>query len=506
MIRQLEDIYPEGSDLTIMNTYYNYPVYKDGKKLSDDFLLLTYRDNVTGKKNHIEIKKPEYRYYMLYDDEKTPDYGMLFVEREKVRSIDVPFNVLEKDIAKRTNNVDFYKRNLRDRNRIANRRLHTHPRVFFSDVNIENHYRFRFANTYMNNLFPIHKAFFDIEVDGKFAAGDFVELGECEINCVTYLDAKLMKAFTFILRNPNNPQIAKLEENINSGKFGYQEIHSFITEACGGPKRMQDFKLENLQYSIQFYTQEIDLIAALFETIHETDPDFVEGWNSSAFDISYIIARIYKLGHDPADIMCNQKWKYKVVKNYVDVRNINNGKTPERGDYTYISGNPVFIDQMIQYASIRKPKFGSMGSTKLDDIGEKESGIKKLDYHHITNEVTELPWLDFLTFVLYNIMDTIVQYAIEFNTQDLEYIFTKAVVNNTVYHKAHRQTIYLVNRIAAEFYKMGYIIGNNQNRENEKPPKYLGAVVGEPKYTNDFSKMKIQGTPIFVVENLYDFD
>ena len=104
-------------------------------------------------------------------------------------------------------------------------------------------------------------------------------------------------------------------------------------------------------------------------------------------------------------------------------------------------------------------------------------------------------------------MDVIVQKCIEKKTQDLEYIFSKCVVNNTSYNKGHRQTVYLINRMAADWYKMGYIIGNNSNRDNPKPPKYLGAIVGIPTNTDDYSKMHLpDGTPLWVCENLVDYD
>ena len=92
---------------------------------------------------------------------------------------------------------------------------------------------------------------------------------------------------------------------------------------------------------------------------------------------------------------------------------------------------------MIQYASRRKSKIGSYASFKLDDIGLMETGVQKLDYSHITNSVLELPWLDFKTFVLYNIMDTIVQKCIETKTQDLEYIFTKCFTHFTFHLLLH---------------------------------------------------------------------
>ena len=92
----------------------------------------------------------------------------------------------------------------------------------------------------------------------------------------------------------------------------------------------------------------------------------------------------------------------------------------------------LFVESY-SFASKRKAKIGSYKSFKLDDIGELETGVHKLDYSHITTKLAKLPRLDFKTFVLYNIMDTVVQKCIETQTQDLEYIFTKCLVNNTIY-------------------------------------------------------------------------
>lgn len=503
MIPELEKKYPEGSDITIYNTYYNYPIYQDGKKVHDDFIYLIYKDNKTGEKKYELINKPDYTYYLAKEGESL-DYSRLFIERSKVDQINVPFTELNKSIAEKTGNIEFYKANLANRNKSENAKLHTDPRVFFSDTNIEDHYRFKFAQTYSNEITKLNKGFFDIEVDGKWAAGDFVEMGECAINCVSFHDDKSNKVFTFILRDKRNPQIQQLEDEWKSGKFSKNEIKEFVINSVGGKNKAKKYGLVDTDYELLFYDVEIQLIQALFGIMHLCSPDFILGWNSSAFDLNYIIARIYKLGYDPADIMCDQSWPIKVVKNYVDERNIN--ELAERGDYTFISGLPVFIDQMIQYASRRKSKIGSYKSFKLDDIGLLEAGVQKLDYHHITNSVTELPWLDFKTFVLYNIMDVVVQKCIESKTQDLEYISAKCIANNTIYRKGHRQTVYLVNRMANDWYKMGYIIGNNVNRWNEKPPKFLGALVGDPTHTDNYSKLRINGRPIWVCDNCQDYD
>ena len=178
----------------------------------------------------------------------------------------------------------------------------------------------------------------------------------------------------------------------------------------------------------------------------------------------------------------------------------------ERGDYTFISGHTVWLDQMIQFASRRKAKFGSFDSFKLDDIGMKVAKVRKLDYSHITNNITMLPWLDFTTFFLYNIFDVVVQKCIEQKNEDIEYIYAKCMINNTSYRRGHRQTVYLINRMTKEFDKLGFTIGNNVNRWNEKPEKFAGALVHDPVYTSDYAKVKINGISIFVVNNLQDFD
>ena len=504
MLPELEKQYPEGSDLTIMNTFYQYPKFEDGKKVEDDYIALIYKDNVTGKKKYKIIKKPEYTFYVLKNEADRVNYNRMFIERDKVTPVTVPYLEVEKEIAKLTGNEEFYATNIKNRNKALNNQLHTNPDIFYSDANIEDHYRFKFANTYGNEIKKIKKGFFDIEVDGKWAAGDFVLPGECAINCVSFYNEGTDTVYTYILRDERNPLIEKFENEFKSGSFIYDEIRNFVIEAVGGMKQAKKYNLLNTKFQVNFYDDELYMIKDLFRNIHFCSPDFIEGWNSSGFDLPYIIQRIINLGGNPEEIMCDECWPIKAVKHYVDQKHLN--ELAERGDYTFISGLPVFLDQMIQYASRRKSKIGSYKSFKLDDIGLKEAKVRKLDYHHITNSVLELPWLDFKTFVLYNIMDVIVQKCIETKTNDLEYIFSKCVVNNTVYQKGHRQTVYLINRMCAEWYKMGYIIGNNCNRDNPKPPKYLGALVGDPLNTNDFSKMTINDRAIWICENLIDYD
>ena len=510
--------YKEGSDLTIMNCYYQYPRKNEDNTYDKDYLVIVYKDNNTGIKHHEIIEEPEYTYYKTKQDIGELTHNLLFIDKDKVEPITCKFRDIEKSIVencpteyiahtdslKFKNNKEWFKYNNSINDRNENKKLHTITDIFRSDMSIEDYYRLEFSKKYLNTVNKVTKAYFDIEEDSRWMRGDFPQPGECPINAISLLDEAHDKIVTFLLRDSRNTMIQELEDKWNNGIFNQEYIHSFVETNIGGWKQMTRNKLNNTQFELRFYSDEVELLKCFFKQVHEFNPDFIMGWNSSGFDLVHIIERCYALRVNPEDVMCNQEWEKKVVKHYVDQRNLS--LLAERGDYTFISGDSIWIDQCIQFASRRKSKIGSFTSFKLDDIGELSAKVKKLDYHHITNDIGMLPWLDYETFVLYNIFDVIVQKCIENKGQDIDYLFAKCVVNNTSYKKGHRQTVYLVNRMTKEFDHLGFIIGNNINRWNKEPEKFLGALVGDPKKTNSYSKMTIQGIPIWVCENLQDFD
>ena len=307
------------------------------------------------------------------------------------------------------------------------------------------------------------------------------------------------------MRSPNNPQITEFENYYNTN--GSQFIYDFVSEAIGGWKKMTKYKLVNTEFQLRFYDNEIELLRDFIDTVYKFDPDFIEGWNSSAFDLEYIIHRIAVLGYDPVEFLSDPTWEFPFLYNHIDNRHIND--FAERGDYTRIASNTVWMDQMIQFCSKRKAKMGSFTSFKLDDIAWLIAKVHKYDYSSITNDIGELPYLNYKIFVMYNIIDVISAKCIETSTQDLEYIFTKCIDNCTTYAKGHRQTVYLINRMGKEWYNMPekYIIGNNVNKNNPKPEKFQGALVENPLDTSDLLKQKTKyGSPLNIADNGVDFD
>lgn len=522
------ELHPErkpGSNITILNTIYVPPRKDDSgieSKWLPDRMYIIYKDLDTGKKNFMCMEKPDYTWYL---DENPTAYPRLFAPVDELTPITCPLNRIEQSIAKETNNMEFFKHNIQSGNRDANRALHDDTRVFNSDMNPSDWYRMKFAEKYENQLCSISKAYFDIEADTIHMAGDFPEMGECPVNAVTLILQDQMKAYTFLLRNKNNPQVKEFEDSISDKLFS--ELKAFIEASVNGPDHgefhnlanklatfydpslndtpYKSYGLDKLDFNFLFYDEddEIKMIQDLFGAINSYQPDFALAWNMG-FDVPYLKARIEKLGYTPESIMCHPDFPDKSAIYFIDERVLN--EWAERGDKATISSYTVYLDQLIQFASRRKGQ-NQFTSYSLDSIGEAVAGVGKLDYKQITTSISELPYKDYKTFVFYNIMDVIVQYCIEHKTNDIDYVFNKALVNNTRYSKAHRQTVYLTNRGAKEFKDQGFIIGNNHNR-GTKPPdkKFPGAFVADPSQVNDTSRVRIDGHPVNLFDNLDDFD
>lgn len=492
--------YPTGSDITIVNTAYHYSRKQEDGSYSKDNLIITYRDNVTGKKGYEIFETPDYDFYMANDDVYI-DHHLLTIELDKVHKVTTPYKDLEYTIAKLTGNEEFYFNNLKVGNRSANKELHHLKNVFASTFNIEDQYRHKFAMDYTNNLFNIKKAYFDIEVDSIDLVGDFpyAEEAECPVNAISYINEEDNSINSFLLRNPKNPLIMEFEKEVASGTL-FAELQNFIIQSVT-PKLAEKYGMTNFKINFHFYDEEIRLIQDFFLLVNKQKPDFLIAWNM-AYDIPYLYNRIKNLGYDPRDIMCHKDFpkEFREARYYIDTRA---SEFAERGDFYDISSYTVYLDQLIHFASRRKGQ-KALDSYKLDDIGSSIAGIHKLDYSYITTNIAKLPYLNYKVFVFYNIMDTIVQKGIEEKVKDLNYVFGKCLVNNTRYVKCHRQTVYLANRACAEWFKDGLVMGNGSGVKEKIA--FPGALVGDPLNNSDYSKFKQDNQIMNIADNLCDFD
>ena len=495
------------SNITLMNTiFFRDRVETERGPRYTEYLDIVYKDCNTGKKFMQEIANPDYEYYLIKPDKVKP-YPQLYVPEEDIITRTVPNNQLLKEIAKDTGNERFFNENNRSGERQKNQELHTHPAVLGSDRNIEDHYRFRFGEMYTRDPLPITKSFMDIEVDTIDINYDFpnVETAQCPINAVSIILQHKKQIYTLLLRDKNNPLIAEFEEEVKQGTI-FSELNQFIINAVGGYEKADYYGILDIATSFMFYDEEneIDLIVDLFKIINTEKPDFLLTWNM-AFDMVYIINRIKSLGYSPEEIICHPDFQVKHCEYRVD-RGENFSVYAERGDNAVITSYTVYLDQLIHFASRRKGGEKFLNYT-LDYIGEKITGVRKLNYKGITSILGELPRKDYKTFVFYNIMDTIVQYCIEFKVEDIEYVYFKALKNDVRYHKCHRQTVYLTNRVQLEFRKRGFILGNNCNRSKTGPDGDLpGAFVADPLLVKNINKIKIFEIFVMIYELLLDSD
>lgn len=496
--------YKEGSDLTILNATYHYPHRDDDGNYEKDYMVVLFKDNITEEKKHEIITEPSYKFYMTNDDVQI-NHHMFYIDRDKVHPVVCRYHDLLKTIAEETGNLNFFYDNIKAGNPRGNRCLHTHNRVFLSDQNIDDHYRARFAQEYTNESVPIYKSYFDIEVDTRPINGDFPELGQCPVNAVSLIDDKSKMITSFILRNPENPLIDEFEDNFrnpNKTKTLFEELHQFMIDNVGGQEKAEKFGLIDFGVQFLFFDSEQELIISLFRMINQNNPDFMLAWNM-AFDVPYLIERCYKIGLDPELVLSSSNFEKKYAKYYIDEMHRNEYEL--RGDYYDIACETVYLDQLIQFASRRKGQ-AAFPNFKLDTAADiiTKGAVRKLDYSHITKDLSMLPYLDFKTFIFYNIMDTIAQKCIEETVNDVDYIFGVSLLNDTRYSKAHRQTVYLGNRTRKFFFDKGFVCGNNINTGDAVP--YPGAIVGDPTHNSDTWKVRIGDQILNIYDNSDDFD
>lgn len=501
--------YKAGSDITILDAKYCYPRKQEDGSYSDDFMTILFKDNVRGVKDRRVIKKPDYIFYKT-DDDVVLDHNLFFIEESKVNPVRVEYRSLLKEIAKETGNEEAFYNNIQSGNRRANENLHMINSIFNSDMNIEDHYRFRFDMMYKNEGFTPTKAYLDIETDNKYAAGDFPELGECPINAVSLIDVANHTIHIFCLENDEYEGLPEFKDGLRNGSI-FKELKAFIRNHMGvdkksGQERFFMYGIDKMEFKFHFYDslKEIDMIRDIFIVINTSKPDFLMSWNMP-FDIPYIIERVITLGYDPLDILCPSSIprEERYCDYWIDVRN---KQVPgQRGDSFSIAGWTIYLDQLVEFASRRKGQ-SAFDNMKLDNIGNIITGVGKLNMYEHANNFADFPRRAYKWFIFYNIMDTIVQHCIEFKVGDIDFVFNKALINNTRFSKAHKQTVYLTNRGIKEFRKEGFIMGNNCNKNNPKPPKFPGALVGNPLNNNTFSKIKLDGFPINMCANLDDYD
>ena len=484
-------------DLLLLNVLY----YRGSKEDKIDKLLVVLKNVKTNEKRVIEIQEPTCFMYVVKEEYRDYSYVPAFRPLEQCNQIRVKYKNLVDAIAEVAGEAGLrFVESCKNNNYKALKNIHKYPYVLGTDYNMESLFRIEWMLHYHDKDVKntITKSFLDIEVDTIDIVG-FPRNGECPINAVSFVDGEEKVVYEFLLRNDKNPQIEKLD--INLEKF-IQRCHDTFDEEFPG-----------FEYRVIFFDTEILLIQQLFALIKKLKRDFCGIWNMP-FDIPYIIDRIGVLGYDPKQIMCDPDFPVDILNYRKDTFHFD---FKSKNDSFTLSNYTVFMDQRALYIKVRKGK-SEQKSTKLDAIAQKELGDKKIIFNGDTN-IKTAAYDDYELFVLYSMKDSLLLCGIEERTHDFDSIFEYALTNGTQYGSVFSQTILLKNLAYISYYQQGYIIGNNRNidyskardleeeRKAEKEEeKFAGALVGDPTL-NDHIGVELFGRPsMYVMAEVVDAD
>ena len=205
---------------------------------------------------------------------------------------------------------------------------------------------------------------------------------------------------------------------------------------------------------------EEELLLKFLERFREIDPDIVVGWNSDYFDIPYLYYRMCNvLGEDVARYL---------------------------SPVGYVRETPWFKDQYIQIAGVesldymrlhKKFSWADEPSFKLDVIGEKYAGIKKIEYEGNLDKLFEE---DPLKFIQYNFRDVEILKVLD---EKLEYL---SLVKNLAHKGKHNYSEVYANTKTQDGAISAYLLGKKivppaKDRNPLSKKNYAGGYLFCPK-------------------------
>ena len=104
--------YPEGSDITVLNTSYvprkKVEDEEGNTKYEKDYIFISFRDNKKEKKKTYIIYEPLYTFYKLNDDIIPTDYVLFFIPKEYVTPYTCKYSNILQAIAEVTKYLIIY--------------------------------------------------------------------------------------------------------------------------------------------------------------------------------------------------------------------------------------------------------------------------------------------------------------------------------------------------------------------------------------------------------------
>lgn len=468
---------PLGSKISIMEVMM-YNKWKHKGIGDDDILYIVYK-NEDGKKKVKAIKNPPFDIYFTKPEYRgqwnTPRE---YIEMDKVYSVTTTSRKVLSTIYQTMKEADdpsaialkkIYNQAAATGNHSAKKEIFKWPHVFMADLDVQDYYRIMLGYQYdLMHGHTIDKCFLDIESDIYGLSSTEQNMNMDPTNACTLIfnfdDAGIKKqkkkVFTYLLRNHKRyPQQKYFEEHLDEFiKQCHDEFDEQVVEK-DGKKRKFDTRAD---YCIRLFDSEMELNAAIFETINYYKPDTCEIWNI-AYDLPKLRARQELNGHDPCDIMCDPA--FPKMARFVEMNIDNRAEIDiaDRKTYIKMASTTKWIDQMQAYANIRKGR-KAYGSNKLDNIAKIELGMGKREFKKGI-DVTNAAIKDYWNFVLYNITDVWRQALIDIVTNDAMALVYDSNQSNCAIENLAKQTRYQKQIYYTWRLRKGFISGCNPNND-----------------------------------------
>lgn len=476
------------------------------KKNQPDYLYIIWKDLKDGKKYMKAVPEPKMTIYFEKPEFRNHSYNTNYARLETLDTKVVPYKDIIYAIAEDMG--DLGRQKLQNYFSTGNykglKEFYIYPYVFGADYDIRVWYRLQWLNTFDNNeVKKLTKGFLDIEVDTMEAMG-MPNASVNPIDLVTIIDDSSNISYTFALigvdfvgKENELTEDELRRKNLYKDRLEQQEYWSNnVDKLEEEAHKLFDENYPGMEYKFYFYKDERKMLVHLFQLINTLKLDMIEIWNIS-FDIPYIIERCQALGLDPAQVMCHPDFPVKECWFKKDKINF---AVKNKSDFFHISSYTVFTDQMINYAAIRKGQ-KELRSNKLTYVARNEIGDEKLDYSEEGN-IKTLSYRNYLTYILYNIKDVLLQKGIENRTYDLDTYYLTSYKNCTPYENEFKQTVKLRNVQYKSYLSQGLIPGENvngflYNYEEEKESDddnddndvgFEGALVGNPLLIDYFGE------------------
>ena len=319
------------------------------------------------------------------------------------------------------------------------------PWVFCGDFDPTVHFRLRWLAKYgkKNDITKVSECFLDIELDTLDRIPNISDITESAnpINAVSLILPHVKICALLVLGpRPKNKLDKKFWPLLEKQKEEYAWLEKHIEEF---QEMIRNYDEDNIHYLEGFdirvhlfdFNDEINLVKTVFDYINKYRPFFVESWNAK-FDHPRLMNRISYLGYDPREIMIPKTFKSN--KLYYSEDRSKDYQMKNSKDWFYTSTYSIYICQMKLFAMIRKSQ-QEKRSYSLSAVGREMCGIDKLTDTK-SGLFRQFAYTDFLKFLLYNVRDTVVQYAIALRTCDARTLVSRSYKFLTPYAKCFQET------------------------------------------------------------------